>query len=704
MSKNNIESMYPLSPAQQGMLLETVAAAGSGLHVEQMLCTLRGALDGEAFDRARKQIVQRQPVLRTGFIWKDQDEPLQFVAAKAEAAFLQEDWRELDDAARQEKLAAYLDADRRTGFQLGKPPLMRLALFRLGDDTHQLVWTHHHILMDGWSLSLLFREFVELYKAYSSGRTPELAPPKPYRDYIRWLKLQDLGKAEAFWRETLRGISQPTPLGVAGQPQLLEDGEDRFGEQKAYLSAEASAALQTLAKSKRLTMNTPVQAAWALLLHRYSGRPDVVFGATVSGRPADLPGVETTVGVFINTLPVRLKVSPQATLDHWLQEVQAFNLELRQFEYTPGGKLSEWSDVPGSMPLYESIIVYENYPVEGASLEGSAFSIEIGAAQLKGARTKYALTFLVVAGARLLVHLVYDRSRINSEDAGRILEHFVSLLESMAADSRQPLADLLAQIPEDQKPRVAVWRQREALAVRAEYAPPRNSTEELIAAVWTQVLGDERLGIHDNFFELGGHSLLALQLTATLSQALQIQLPLRSLFDRPTVASLAAEVARLKQSDGAEAQAAQLPVIVPAPEDWYEPFPLTDVQQAYWVGRQSDFELGNVATHVYLEIDSSNLDVGRFNRAWQKVIDRHQMLRAIVLPDGRQQILERTPPFRIDRVDLTGMDDDSVARALQAVRDEMSHRVLPSDRWPLFECRASVMDGGHVACTSVTTC
>lgn len=221
------------------------------------------------------------------------------------------------------------------------------------------------------------------------------------------------------------------------------------------------------------------------------------------------------------------------------------------------------------------------------------------------------------------------------------------------------------------------------------FAPARTPIEEALAATWAEALGLERVGIHDNFFELGGHSLLATQVISRIRDTLRVELPLRKLFQLPTIADLASEIADLKQT---QTPVTRLPELVPAPETLFEPFPLTDVQQAYWIGRSGAFELGNIATHFYAEIDSNDLDIERFEQAWRQLIDRHEMCRAIVSPDGHQQILEKVPPYEIKVLNLRGQDAHSVESGLAAVRKRMSHQVLNTDEWPLFEIRASRLD------------
>ncbi|MGA9769875.1 MAG: beta-ketoacyl synthase N-terminal-like domain-containing protein, partial [Blastocatellia bacterium] len=225
------------------------------------------------------------------------------------------------------------------------------------------------------------------------------------------------------------------------------------------------------------------------------------------------------------------------------------------------------------------------------------------------------------------------------------------------------------------------------------YVRSRNEIEATIAGIWEELLGIKPVGIHDDFFELGGHSLLATHLVARLHQVLHVDIPLRSLFDTPTVSTLAASILKRKEdrAESGDEPASSLPTIAPDPDSKHQPFPLTDVQQAYWVGRSGGLELGNVATHMYFELESEELDLERFNRAWQRLIDRHDMLRDIVLPDGRQQILEPRI-YDIKVLDLRDRTDEEKTREANLVRQRMSHQVLPADRWPLFEITATRFD------------
>jgi amino acid adenylation domain-containing protein len=244
--------------------------------------------------------------------------------------------------------------------------------------------------------------------------------------------------------------------------------------------------------------------------------------------------------------------------------------------------------------------------------------------------------------------------------------------------------------------------QPEALAVygrpalQVAYAAPRDAIERSVAAIWQELLGVETIGIHDSFFELGGHSLMMVQVVTRLREDFQVEMPMRSVAEAATVAELALQVAERRRLVAETGEAAAVPVLVTDPAGIEQPFALTEVQEAYWIGRTGLFDLGNVATHQYFEVEREGLDLDRLERAWRGLIDRHPMMRAIMLPDGRQQILTKVPAYEIAVMDLRGLPAEQAAERLEAVRLAMSHQVLPSDRWPLFDIRASRLDETRV--------
>ena len=433
----NIGSIYPLSHTQAGMLFHSLYAPESGIYFEQLSCTLIGTLNPTAFQQAWQQVVERHPVLRSFFIWENRRQPLQVVCRSVNLPWHQHDWRSLTATAQQ--LETFLSSDREQGFVLNQAPLMRCALIQLTENTHQFVWSHHHLLMDGWCLPLILKEVFADYEAISQGLYLHLEPSRPYQDYIGWLQQQDRAQAETFWRKKLNGFVAPTPLSVE-IPSTVSVNEKGHRQQELKLPKETTEALQTLAREQHLTLNTLVQGAWALLLSRYSGEDDIVFGTTVSGRQMPLVGVEAMVGLFINTLPLRVHFSADTALIPWLQELQRQQVEAEHYSYTPLVDIQSWSDVPRGTTLFDSILVFENYPVD-ESLRKPSSHLTISNVQVFE-QTNYPLTVICVPGQELSLKIIYDTARFEAATVGSMVGHFQTLLESIVTHSAQPVSEL----------------------------------------------------------------------------------------------------------------------------------------------------------------------------------------------------------------------------------------------------------------------
>jgi amino acid adenylation domain-containing protein len=459
MSRTNIENIYPLSPMQQGMLFHTLYAEGPGMYFVQIGWTLRGQLDVAAFVRAWEEVVARHPILRTGFAWERLERPVQIVRRQVKLPLIEIDLRGLSTEEQAARLAAFNEEDRVRGFDLAKAPLLRIALLRLADDAYRFVWSRHHILLDGWSTPLLVKEVFALYEAYSQGKELSLDRPRPFGEYISWLGKQSPADTEAFWRQQLAGFRAPTPL-VVDHLTLLDASDTGFEEAKVALSDEASAALQAFARKNQLTLGTLVQAAWALLLSRYSGEPDVLFGGTVSGRSAPVPGIDRMIGLFINTLPVRVRTPPTAKVLDWLATLQAQQAELREHEHAPLVEVQRWSDVPRGTPLFESLVVFENYPVEDALRQGSR-GLTVDDART-AEQSNYPLTLIGVFRRSLVLRASYERRRFDAATIARLLGHLRALLEGMVRAPESTLEAIPMVEADEREQLLFAWNDRTA--------------------------------------------------------------------------------------------------------------------------------------------------------------------------------------------------------------------------------------------------
>ncbi|HEY9242658.1 MAG TPA: amino acid adenylation domain-containing protein, partial [Streptosporangiaceae bacterium] len=437
--RRDVEDVFPLTALQAGMMFHSLSAPESGVYVEQSGVDFTGGFDAEAFAAAWQQLAGRHAVLRSSVAWQQGlGEPLQVVYRQVPVPVSWHDWREIEDLDRY--YAGFLARDRAAGFDLGRAPLMRLAVARVGADAWRVTWTFHHLILDGWSIPVVLGEVLALYRQAVEGTAAGLAPPRPYRDYVAWLRGQDAAAAGEYWRGYLAGFTEPTPL-VISRPAGPDERGRGVGVHRVTVSAPASQALADAARAHRVTASTVLQAAWGLLLGRYADSSDVVFGVTSSGRSVPLDGMDTMVGCFINTLPARVRWDDTEPVTAVWGRLQDEQLQARQFEHTPLPAVQRHSQVPPGTALFDSLLVYENYPVDTAlaALAGPVTATPVVIAE----QTNYPLTVIAVPGpGGLALSLSYDPACIDPAAVERLAGHLTGLLEQIAADPQAPAGSL----------------------------------------------------------------------------------------------------------------------------------------------------------------------------------------------------------------------------------------------------------------------
>ncbi|WP_218575082.1 non-ribosomal peptide synthetase [Reyranella sp. CPCC 100927] len=429
-SVETVEDVYAATPLQQGLLFHSLLRPGEGLYVNQLRLRLEGTLDVAALRAAWQSAVDRHAILRTRFAWSEGGEARQIVLRRAELPWTETDWR--SEADYESRLATWRREDVRQGFELDTAPLLRVALFQRPDGGHDLVWTNHHVLTDGWSSARLLGEVVREYAARVGGETPAIVTPAPYRDYVSWLSHQ--GNGEDWWRTKLGAVEEPVGLLESlGRPSAVEAGPQ---EQRVDLGEELTARLKEASRVGRVTLNTLMQGAWALLLSRYGGRGSVRFGITVSGRPAELAGVEGMVGLFINSLPLWLDVPGEARVGAWLRGLQAHNVELRQYEHVGLGDVQRWAGRSGEA-LFDTLLVFENYPVER---ELGAVPTDLRVVTTEAVeRTHYPLTLSVMPDATMRLRWAWDGERLDRATVERLSQHYIRMLGALAEGLEKPV-------------------------------------------------------------------------------------------------------------------------------------------------------------------------------------------------------------------------------------------------------------------------
>lgn len=461
-----VEQSYRMSPMQQGMLYHGVAAAAprgaaearaavppgqdllQGVDINQLVCSPNEDLDAPALLAAFERVASRHAILRTAFRWSDVEEPLQDVYRDVRIPFEERDFRSLPEEAREAAFFALLDADRRRAFDLARPPLMRLTLVRLEERRYKILWTFHHAYLDGRSFYTVLTEVFAFYDAARAGRTLELPLPRPFRDYIDWLATRDWSRSEAFWRDLLKGFTAPTPIPIehSGGP----DKGRTVNEMSARLRVplELTERLRARAAEGGLTLNNVVQGAWAILIARYAGQRDVVFGAARACRRSGFPGAESIVGLMINTVPVRVRFGTETTVLDLLKDLRSQWVAMRDHEHTPLAQVMKWSDLRGERALFNSLMVTENYNWKDAlAAEGEPWrrrDVEIYE------RTTFPLTLLVDLGREIDVLIQYDGRRYTRAAIDRALGHLSVLFEAMASTFEQRVDHLPILTAEEQ--------------------------------------------------------------------------------------------------------------------------------------------------------------------------------------------------------------------------------------------------------------
>ncbi|UYQ64836.1 non-ribosomal peptide synthetase [Streptomyces peucetius] len=436
-SKPRLEGILPLSPLQQGLLFHAqYDTAGPDVYTMQFVLDIEGGLDTGALHAACAGVLRRHPGLRAAFRYRKNGEPVQLIPSELAPDWTVHDLSALPPADRAEEAERLVDEDRARRFDPARPPLIRFTLIGLGDGRHRFLLTAHHILLDGWSRALLLGELFELYGRFSRGADESSLPPvTPYRDYLAWVAAQDRTAAEKAWQQVLDGVEEPTLL-AAPDPSREPVAPARA---RVELPQEPTAALTRWARERGVTVNTVVQAAWAMVLGQLTGRQDVVFGGTVSGRPPQLPGVESMVGLFINTLPVRVALDPAETLGALLDRLQDQQAGLMDHQYLGLADIQRLTPVAGE--LFDTLLVFENYPVDTDGLRRAAGGLGVVDGRSHEG-THYPLGLMVHAGTTLAVELSYRPDVFEPAAATAIGESLLRLLAGFQAVEDSPVGRL----------------------------------------------------------------------------------------------------------------------------------------------------------------------------------------------------------------------------------------------------------------------
>ena len=534
MGSESVQDIYELSPLQQGMLLHSVYDGAADMYLGQHIYMIEGPLDPDALIRAWQSVFAAHPALRTSFHWAGLDKPLQVVHRDVAPPAHRHDWSDLSEQEQLERTQQLLADDQAKGFDLSVAPLQRLYLLRLGPDRHGLAWSHHHLLLDGWSVPIFMNEVMAQYAILTGGGTPP-PPAPPYRDYIAWLRRQDTAAAETFWKETLAGF-RPAEL-VPMKPADPRRGTGAVDRLTISMRGDLENALQAAAARHRVAMAALLQAAWAVVLRRYSGVSTVSFGAVTSGRPPELAGVDRMIGLFANTLPVPVTVPDDGDLGDWLRDLQNRIAAIRRYEFSPLSDIKKWAGTPGGS-LFDSLVVLANYSftVEAGEV-GRALSV-----RSEGAYDKVSVPLSLIVNPQPVseIQLVLHRNRFDPDFPEEAMACVRRTLEAITT------ADRIEQVTAAAGPPLAPVTVGVGAATEPDgpLTPPETPEEEAIAAVYRDILGLDEVDVTHSFFELGGDSFGAVRAIGRIEGA-----TIGMLAANPSVRALARALAAAGESD-----------------------------------------------------------------------------------------------------------------------------------------------------------
>jgi non-ribosomal peptide synthase protein (TIGR01720 family) len=533
----NVNDVFPLTPLQRMFFDAGSGPADPGF--QQYRFDLEGALDPDTLRESWRVVIERHDVLRARFA-EESGSPVHVVANGAALQWRVEDWRDSSDVST--RLAEFLIEDRALGFDFATTPLMRVALLRTDDERWTMIWTQHHLLLDRWSWPIVLREVGAVYAALVRGATPSLAPAVPFRDYVSWLSAQDAAAAERIWREELADVEQPLRLLEAPAASSAPLSTDEI---QIRLSVEETSALRSAARARRLTTNLLVQGAWAAALAHLGGREEAIFGLAVDGRGADVPGVSEIVGVLINNVPVRVRLDGGATIEKWLVDLQRRQAIRRAADHASLESIQRWSGVSWRHRLFESLLVFQDESAEAGARDWLGDSVVVRE-MITPTETAYPITALVTGGDRLSVSVVGDRRQVPRALLEQLAAAVNVALRTMASDLGSSMEALRAALPTVH----AFGSDAATQNAVGEHVEPRTATEWVVARIWSELLGVERVGVTDNFFARGGHSLLATQIVSRMRDTFHVEVPVRTLFEGPSVAALALALAALERKPG----------------------------------------------------------------------------------------------------------------------------------------------------------
>jgi non-ribosomal peptide synthetase component F len=638
LGKKNIEDILSLTPMQEGMLYHYLKQPHSSHYVEQLSLSLSGVIDLTCFEKAWTFVVESNEMLRTVFRWEQVKKPVQLIMKHHTPQLRIHDFKDRNKKEeKNERIEEIKRKDREDAFDLSRVPF-RVTLCMLTEDNHEMIISNHHILYDGWSNGIILKEFFDAYNQLYENKIPKKPSKNRFGEFVKWLQQQDGTKQEQYWHDYLQGLefeSREKELDIDSQTGRKREKEIKtIGNYHLQFDPRMKEALEGFARSHKITLAALLYSAWGLLLQKYQSTPDVIFDTTVSGRSAGIKGIDNVVGLFINTIPLRVRTQPGETIKNVPVRLYHDLQQREQFENTSLITIKEYMDTSVTDSLFDSVLVIENYPLDKQLIQKSSH-LSVRSYSIFG-MSNYDLTVIITIFDSIAFNFTYNRDLFDEETLQKVSRHFISLVEAFIKNPRQKVSEIEVFPGEEKRALLEdLTRNREAVPREfVEYAAPRDEIEKKLADIWSEVLRIHApIGIDDNFFNFGGHSLKAAVVVTKIHKELDVKVPLIEIFKRPTIRSLAQYI---KES----AEDKYIPINAPERKEYYA---LSSVQERMHALQQMDQKSTayNVSSVMIVEGELKGEMVETFQAAYQQLTDHHENLRTsfpIINGKPRQKI------------------------------------------------------------------
>jgi acyl carrier protein/NRPS condensation-like uncharacterized protein len=646
LDRKNVEEILALTPMQEGMLFHYLKDPCSDYYFEQLNLDISSEIDQGRFEKAWNFVIETNDMLRAVFRWEKVENPIQIILKEHKFYPTYYDFSNKTSAEAKRQLETVKAKDREEKFDLKEVPF-RVTLCKVKEDKYEMIISNHHILYDGWSNGIILREFFKAYYDLCNGR--ELVKPvkTKFKEFVKWIQNRDINKDKKFWEEYLNGFEPKT--GIPAETKRIKTKEIKnTGTYRLKFPDELKEPLGSFTGSQKVPLSVLLYSAWGVLLQEYNSREDMVYDTTVSGRSAKLRGIEEIVGLFINTVPLRVKVSSGERTADFISRMAAAIRQREEFENSSLLDIKEYFDGSNNGILFDSVVIIENYPLDKKLMQGRELSVF--------ERTGYDLTVIITTFDDIEIHFIYNKGLFDEEIIAGLSGHFVQVVRAFIENPREKISGINI-VLEEEKSRILnnLKRCREigwGTGIEYTYKAPGNELEERLAGVWASVLKVEksRIGIDTNFFDFGGHSLKATLLSAGIHKEFGVKVSLGDVFRFPTIGKLAGYIRKSKERKGEDRYVPVKPV---EKKEYYRVAP---AQRRLYMLQQLNPE-STVYNGPLIMLPEGLIDKEHTALSFKRLIQRHEMLRtSFVQQDGEpvQKIHEFDEvEFEIEYFNLT---------------------------------------------------